>query len=227
MRQRVRSVMRTCIDKLETHMPEQKTITVYTYDELSFKAKEVARDEHRDVNVDHPHWFDSTEDTIKELGKLAGISIDGVLFTGFSSQGDGACFEGTYAFKPDALEAVTKEMPQEKQLHAAVADIVAAQARASNRLSATVVHRGRYYHDGSADIEVDADVTDVDPSDTSIDDTDDTAATELKEALRAFMRWSYRLLEREHQWLTSDEAVVETIEANEYRFTADGKRYAY
>ena len=36
------------------------------------------------------------------------------------------------------------------------------------------------------------------------------------------MRWSYRLLEREYEYLTSDDAIKETIEANEYEFDENG-----
>jgi hypothetical protein len=34
----------------------------------------------------------------------------------------------------------------------------------------------------------------------------------------------YADLEDEHEWLTGDEALAETAEANEYHFTADGER---
>lgn len=45
------------------------------------------------------------------------------------------------------------------------------------------------------------------------------------EALRDLARWLYRQLEREYDYLTSDEAVDEAIVANEYSFTVDGKRF--
>ena len=38
-------------------------------------------------------------------------------------------------------------------------------------------------------------------------------------------RWLYRQLEREHEYLTSDEAVDESIIANDYTFTASGRRF--
>lgn len=38
-------------------------------------------------------------------------------------------------------------------------------------------------------------------------------------------RWLYRQLEREYDYLSSDEAVDETIAANEYTFTAAGRRF--
>lgn len=45
------------------------------------------------------------------------------------------------------------------------------------------------------------------------------------EALRDLTRWLYRHLEREYDYLTSDEAVDEAITANEYTFTEAGRRF--
>lgn len=45
------------------------------------------------------------------------------------------------------------------------------------------------------------------------------------EALRDLARWLYRQLEREYDYLSSDEAVDETITANEYTFTKAGRRF--
>ena len=47
----------------------------------------------------------------------------------------------------------------------------------------------------------------------------------VTEALRDLARWLYRQLEREYTYLTSDEVVDETIIANEYTFTDDGRRF--
>ena len=54
--------------------------------------------------------------------------------------------------------------------------------------------------------------------------TEDAEET-VTEALRDLARWLYRQLEREYDYLTSDEAVDEAIVANEYSFTVDGKRF--
>jgi len=45
------------------------------------------------------------------------------------------------------------------------------------------------------------------------------------EALRDLARWLYRQLEREYDYLSSDEAVDETIIANDYTFTEPGRRF--
>ena len=45
------------------------------------------------------------------------------------------------------------------------------------------------------------------------------------DALRDLARWLYRQLEREFDHLSSDEAVDETIVANDYTFTESGRRF--
>jgi hypothetical protein len=56
------------------------------------------------------------------------------------------------------------------------------------------------------------------------DMTDDAEETVI-EALRDLARWLYRQLEREYDYLSSDEAVDETIIANDYTFTDTGRRF--
>ena len=46
----------------------------------------------------------------------------------------------------------------------------------------------------------------------------------IVEAMRDLARWLYRQLEREHDYLSSDEVVDETIAANDYTFTETGHR---
>jgi hypothetical protein len=45
---------------------------------------------------------------------------------------------------------------------------------------------------------------------------------DLIDALRSFEHWAWRVLRDEYEYLTSAEAIKETIEANEYEFDQDG-----
>ena len=45
------------------------------------------------------------------------------------------------------------------------------------------------------------------------------------EALRDLARWLYRQLQQEYEHRTSDAAVDEILAADEFAFTADGKRF--
>lgn len=46
----------------------------------------------------------------------------------------------------------------------------------------------------------------------------------LIEALTDFNSWIFKSLEKEYEYLMSDESVDESIKANEYEFTEDGER---
>ena len=60
-------------------------------------------------------------------------------------------------------------------------------------------------------------------SQTGQEPTSDSEDT-VTEALRDLARWLYRQLEAEHDHLTSDDAIEDGIIANEYSFTAGGRR---
>jgi hypothetical protein len=92
------------------------------------------------------------------------------------------------------------------------------QRRNFYQLRAEASHRGHYYHEYCMAISVERD------SPTWQDMTAD-AEDVITEALRDLARWLYRQLEREYDYLTSDEAVDEAITANEYTFTEAGRRF--
>ncbi len=47
----------------------------------------------------------------------------------------------------------------------------------------------------------------------------------VTDALRDLARWLYRQLEREYEYLASNECVDEAIDANAYTFTDAGRRF--
>lgn len=58
------------------------------------------------------------------------------------------------------------------------------------------------------------------------DDNNDEKLDELEENFRRSLLEDYILiLKNEYEYMTSDEAVIETIRINEYDFTEDGKRF--
>jgi len=99
---------------------------LYSYDELSDDAKEKARDWYRGGAFDFEWWFDAVYDA-KQIGALMGIDIDEVYFSGFWSQGDGACFTGEYRYKKGSVAAIKKEFPTDKELHYIAENLAAIQ----------------------------------------------------------------------------------------------------
>ena len=199
--------------------------TVYQYVELTPEAQAKARAwfrrlESQDFNVEYV-----LEDADRMAGIL-GIAIDrrtvklygggtrqepDIAWSGFYSQGDGASFIGTYAYKPGALKAITAEAPTDERLHAIAKGLQDVQARHAYRVTAGIgrsSHQSVHEHSVSIDVEY-ADGADVEA---------------VQEALRDFMRWIYRQLEQEYEYRLSDDVIAETIEANEYEFTVEGGR---
>jgi hypothetical protein len=69
------------------------TVKVYKFDELNEDTKAKVLEKHRNINVDTDDWCECTTDDWK--GKLAekGFQDAEIRFSGFWSQGDGACFD--------------------------------------------------------------------------------------------------------------------------------------
>jgi hypothetical protein len=195
-------------------MPTTKTITLYTYPELSEKAQEKARDWYRSGNDFNSDFV--IEDA-KNMGALMGIDVDRVYYSGFWSQGDGACFEGSYAYAKGAPAAIAKETNStETALIKIATRLQEIQKGNFYGLRAEVKQRGRYYHEMSTDIQVEHNLPDRAVS----DDTEDA----ITQCLRDFMRWIYKRLETEWNYRNADEQVIDSIVANEYTFTEDGSR---
>ena len=73
-------------------MPATKEITIYKWEELSQSAKDRARDWYIE-GMDY-EWWEGVYEMAKEDGYELGFCIDKINFSGFYSQGDGACWQG-------------------------------------------------------------------------------------------------------------------------------------
>jgi len=200
--------------------------TVYKFSELSDRAKERARDWFRQGNLDYD-WWDFIYEDAATIADLMGIDLRTrpvklmgggtryepcIFFRGFCSQGDGACWEGTYSYKEGSVKAVKDHAPQDKELHRIASGLYDVQRRYFYKLFARVSHRGHYCHSHCMDI-------DVDFGDFNYNKGTDEELTQL---LRDFADWIYSQLESEYDYRMSDEAVDEDIEVNEYEFNEDG-----
>lgn len=185
---------------------------IYTFEELDEQAKEKARDWYRSCNDFFGAEF--TIEDAKNVAAMFGLEIDKVYWSGFWSQGDGACFTGRYEYKKGALKAVKSECPNDTELHRIVEQLQYEQARYFFAVTARIEHRGHYYHSGCMSIDIEHRENryqDVDKFDTDI--------------FRNFADWIYKRLENEWEYQNSDEAVDESIACNGYEFTRDGSIY--
>lgn len=201
---------------------------VRTFDELSERAKERARAWWRETTSFDQDGFEFGD--FETCARIIGISFTPsrvdlmgggarydptIYYSGFSSQGDGACFEGSYRYAKGACKKIREHAPQDARLHAIVDALQEVQRRAFYKLAATCRHRGHYYHSGCMDVEV--------TRDGYSHDVAQHEADAVTQALRDFADWIYRQLETDHEWRNADEQVDDNIRANEYTFTRDGQ----
>ena len=209
------------------------TSTLYKFEELSESAQKTALDKLRDWNVDAIDWWDYLYDNFKKKMPL-GYYVGRINFSGFWSQGDGAKFNGI----------VTKN---HNQCLALLPCDLAAQVRAFNakcrllgieeivlEFHSKIDSSGHYEHSGCMSLDCPTFTHDWD--DTLGDILMQSEFHELAQALydcneideavikeaRGYADDLYRDLEKEYEYLTSDEAVSENIIHSELEFTEDG-----
>ena len=205
-------------------MPRQVVSTVYKFEELSDSAKEKARESLRDINVQH-EWWDFVYEDAKNIGEILGIDMNFngknpcIWFSGFWSQGDGACFEGHYSYAKRSCQKIREYAPKDEELHRIADQLFDIQKRYFYRVTASCRHSGHYQHSRCMTVDVEC----LDAQGYSIQSFD--CEQEVRDLLRCFADWIYCQLRDSNEFLISDEAVEETIIANEYEFNVDGSGF--
>ena len=213
-------------------MPRIVKTTVYELKELSEAAKERARAWYRESCFDHA-WYEFVYEDFETVCGLLGVTlrtspvplmgggtrqVPEIIFRGFWNQGDGASFQGSYAYAAGAARAIRAYAPRDAELHAIVDALTDIQRRNFFQLIAGIRQRGPYCHEYTMVLDVERD------SPTGQDPTRD-AEDAVTEALRDLARWLYRRLEREYGYQSSDAVVDETIGVNDWAFTAQGQPF--
>lgn len=199
---------------------------VYKFDELSDSAKEKAREWYRGVSEFETEFV---YEQAGEVGLIFGLDIyqrvkkdnsgydPKIYYSGFWSQGDGACFVGTYKYQKGALAKIKKDYPEDVSLHQIVQGLQEVQRKHFYQLRAKCTHRGRYYHSGCMDV----DTHYYGDEYRDIGDAED----DVRYWLRQFADWIYSALEKEYDYSVSDEVVDESLVEKEYEFDEDGRRF--
>ncbi len=213
-------------------MPRIIETLVYTIDELPDSAKKCAIDKYRDIATDHD-WYDVVFEDFTSICDLLGITIrnsarsgsrgrtcneNHIYFSGFSSQGDGASFEGSYSHARGATDAIRSYAPLDKELHAIADDLARVQRRNFYQLHARIRQSGYYTHEYTMNVETERDSPTLQAPSADAEKT-------VAEAMRRLARWLYRQLQASYEYLSSDACVGETLAF--WTFTTDGIHFGY
>ena len=134
-------------------MPRIVETVVYPIEELPETAKESARAWYREACLDH-EWYDFVFEDFETICRILGISLrtspvklmgggtrdqPHILFRGFGSQGDGACFEGSLSYARGGAKAIRPHAPKDTEL-IRIADVLqAVQRKNIYQLTANIV----------------------------------------------------------------------------------------
>lgn len=209
-------------------------VPVYTFSELSDDIKEKVVNRFREhvfsTNYDYEHILEDACD----IGALLGFDMrqsrstsaktgevfcnKSIYFSGFWSQGDGACFESSYRYAKKAGEFVKKYTGGTDEALVHIAErLRSLQKRHFYSLRGRTMQYGRYNHAYSMRFDMECDCKRCGGYAPDADSED-----EFREICADFARWIYRRLEQEFDYQSSKEVITETIEANEYEFYEDG-----
>jgi hypothetical protein len=189
--------------------------TVFSFAELSDRAKEYARGCERERVCDYEWWEYIYEDadTIATLlsihitrnhPKRDGLSIN---FEGFD-RGGHVTFKGYYSPEHGAIKAVSDHAPQDEVLLKIAQDLTVLQV--TSRLQHGCEIEGKISHSRSRlFVEVDFN-----------NDGDDALELALRDIIQRFADWIYRQLEAEYEYLTSDGHIYEGLA--EHQFDENG-----
>jgi hypothetical protein len=173
---------------------------VYQYDELSDDAKEKARDWYRDVALDY-EWWESIFDSAADIGlKIEEFDLNPIYAKGKLTEN-----------AEDVAKAIMKKYSETcdiYQLAEGYLDYITShmEPEEPETVEDTPENNKAWedYYRASREYE---------------DDTEETEKQFRRDLLAAYAT----MLDNEAEYLTSDEAVEESIIANEYEFTEDGK----
>ena len=207
--------------------------TVYDVDELDEAGKARARDWYITEVVNNDGWWhQAVFDEFETICGILGITVRTVAvrrgrtddrttaqrciwFSGFSSQGDGASFEGTWEYAPGCCRKIREHTANDQKLHAIADALTAAQKPNFYELNAVITHQGHYNHEYCMQVGVER-------AGESGEEATDGSLESVRFQLRELAHWLYRRLRAEYDAQTSHTAVDETLRANEWEFRANG-----
>lgn len=192
------------------------TLKIFSIAELKGEAKEKAITDARYINVDDDWWYKSIVEHWTEKLARFGFEDAEIFFNGFYSQGDGACFDASVNLVKLADYILTRGKQRAKVSKLATlhkigelverGEIEAQIVKLDSHYSHERTRRFAFCEDEPADI-----INEIEPR-----------AEELRLKL---CREIYEELRAEYEGATTDEAVAETLEVNEYAFLSDGRRF--
>ena len=184
---------------------ETITKTYKLFTELNDEQKQKAIEENRDFNLEH-EWWQPCYDCFTSIASIMGIDIENIFFSGFYSQGDGACFIGDFSYKKGFLQKIKDYVPHDLELIEIAKKLQLAHRKSFYRASGAIMHNSRYMYAESINLQLDDEYN----LENSYDD--------FYHVFVDLGNYIYEKLEAEHNYLQSDECISQDLINNEVEF---------
>jgi len=193
------------------------------YKDLSDTAKKHAFERHQEYAQSNDYyWWESTQEYWVE--KLEGLGIytstEQMFFSGFGSQGDGACFTGSINLR-EFLEAHPDLKKEHAKLYMAVIPFDAIRGAACDFYDIVLsrIVGSQYNHEytiqiGSWEVDILPELDDEEGEDYERLFVD--AEADIEWQCREYMRQLYRELEAEHDYQQSMECFLEEVDYKDF-----------
>jgi hypothetical protein len=210
-----------------------KTINLYEFDELSEQAQQKAIDSLSDLNTDY-EWWDCTYEDFHTMAEYFGIDVDlkKTYFTGFWHQGQGSA----YTADVDVIKLVECVKTESWKQHAPKENLSFYKVTPNIERVCKLISSGAIDYrvwvetsnrETNVRTQVEFDINYTDETKCAIFPNIDKSLNELSDLVEdvctTLNNWFFTNLRNECDYLTSKEAIIETIKANEYTFTENGK----
>ena len=172
---------------------ETREYKVYKYDELTEEQQQKVLGNYDYINVDFDWWEYMYEDAKNVLLKIDSFDFDR----------DRHCTGNFIEYAEDTAKKIIVEHGESCETWGIATNYLAERAELIKK-----------YSDGiSVDIVTEDNEYDYDNDQEEID----------AEFLRSILEDYLILLQKEYEYMTSEKAIIETLKANDYDFTVDGK----
>jgi hypothetical protein len=203
---------------------EQVTVEykVFQFNELDPKVQQNVLDKHREWNTSYCDWFQFVVEDYKLELSCIGFNDAEIYFSGFSSQGDGACFD-CKSFDPDRLIQALEDRIDSKRF--------SKYKRIIKKLDLgyhidTINHH--YSHENTRRFRISESFFLASNPEryNRVNQLVNDFEKDIEDLRKDLCHKIYNSLEQEYDYIISDEAIKESFEAGDVRFLENGKIFS-